>query len=263
MKRLIAALTVLACLMVAVTGYGAITTKADDVVVSGTVDSATTGTILKLNTSNGTMDLKIDANSDFSNVRNLLPGQKLTVRITYGSDAYWHVASVEKGASSFGVKVDTSNISTVTGQITGAISDDVIKLKLGNGEEMHIKLDANTDFSGTNFLMVGRSYSVGVAYGSDAYMHAVTISDSNQTYTSNGNGTSYIAPSYQVASTTKVSGVVGDKSDSKIMYLKTSDGEMQIKLDALSKAHVLYHGQKITVNIGYGDGYWHAVSIQE
>lgn len=263
MKRILSVITVIACMFVLVFGVSATNAKAEDVTVSGTIDSGSNGNILKLNTSNGTMDLKIDSSTNFNNVRTLLPGQKLTLKITYGSDAYWHIVSVEEGARTVGVSVDRSNVSTVSGTLTGVISDDVIKLKLQNGEEMHIKLDSDTDYSGTQFLMAGRNYSINVAYGSDAYMHAVSVNDGAGVASGSYSGSSYIVPTTNVSATTTVSGTVGDKSTSKLLYLSTDSGEMQIKLDALSQAYVLYHGQKIKVSIGYANEYWHAVSIQE
>lgn len=262
MKKLIAIVAVLACVTVSIFATGATTAYADTTTVTGTVDASSHDDILKLNCAEGTMELKIDSATDFTGCKSILPGQKLSINITYGNDGYWHVASFKDGVSTIGATVDTSNVSTVTGKIVGVVSDNVLKLQLSNGE-MHVKLDPTTDYSAVSYIMVGKTYSVRVAYGSDAYMHAVSFADSNANIGGSSTGTSYITPATTVAATTTVSGKVGSKSNSSFLYLECSDGEMQIKLDALNKAYVLYHGQQISVGIGYDGGYWHAVTIKE
>lgn len=262
MKKLIAIVATMACVAISVFSTGAVTACADTTTVTGTVDAGSQGDILKLNCSDGTMELKIDSATDFTGCKSLLPGQKLSVNIAYGNDGYWHVSSFKEGSGVIGATIDTSNVSTVTGKITGVVSDSIIKLQLSTGE-MHLKLDPTTDYSAVRYIMVGKTYNVKVAYGSDAYMHAIAFEDSYANISYSGSNSSYITPSTSIAATTTVSGKVGEKSNSTILYLECSDGEMQIKLDALSKAYVLYKGQQISVGVGYDNGYWHAVTIKE
>ncbi len=263
MKKLIAIAAALACMTLTLFGTGAVNAYADTTTVTGTVDAGSHDDILKLNCSDGLMELKMDSSTDFSNVKCLLPGQKLTVQITYGNDGYWHIASfTEGGSATLGVTIDNSSETTVTGKITGIISDGIIKLKLNEGE-MHLKLDSTTDYSAIKYIMVGNTYNVKVAYGSDSYMHAISFSQATSSISSSESTSSYVAPSTQIAATQTVKGKVGSKSNSNLLYLECAEGEMQIKLDALNKSHVLYPGQKISVGIGYDNEYWHAVTITE
>lgn len=261
MKKFIAIVTAMACVFFTFATVGTAKAYADTTTVTGTVDAGSSGDVLKLNCADGTMELKIDSNTDFGGCKSLLPGQKLTIDIVYGSDSYWHVGKIKEGVTIASATIDSSNVSTVTGKITGMISDNIIKLKMQDGE-MHVKLDPTTDYSAVRFIMAGNTYKVKVAYGSDAYMHAVSFENSSANITS-GSTSSYITPTTTIAASTTVKGKVGSKSDSKMLYLECEDGEMQIKLDALTKAYVLYHGQKISVAVGYADEYWHAVTINE
>lgn len=243
--------------------FGAISTtaKAEDIKVTGKVVSGTTANLIKLNTGGSEpMLIKIDGNTNFSGCTSLLPNTELVVMVSYGSDAYWHAVSVKDANSTIAVTLDTSNPSTVVGVLSDVKSADTVVLKMYSGE-MHLKLDPTTDYSGTRFLLLGNTYEVQVARGSDAYMHAVSIKDSTASVSSYGTPSNVATPQTSVTATTKVSGTVKSNSDSKILYLATPEGDMAIKLDALTSTYVLYHNQKISVNIGYLDGYWHAVTI--
>lgn len=263
MKKLIAIAAAVACLILTLFGAGAVSAYAETITVSGTVDAGSHDDILKLNCSDGLMELKLDSATDFSNVKSLLPGQKLTVQITYGNDEYWHVSAfTEGGAVTTSATIDHNTEATVTGKITGVVSEGILKLQLKEGE-MQLKLDPTTDYSAISYLMVGNTYNVRVARGSDSYMHAISFAPGTSSIGYSGSNSSYISPSVQLAATQTVKGTVGSKSNSTILYLNCPEGEMQIKLDALNKAHVLYHGQQITVGIGYDNEYWHAVTITE
>lgn len=257
-KKSISVFAALACVMVLLLA-GSVTAKTDNVKVSGSVATGTTTSLIKLETTGGIMELKVDSDTDFSNCKSLLPGQNLVCEIKYGSDSYWHAVKVSDGASTLAVTVDTSNVSTVYGAIKSVKATDMLEITLEKGD-MILKLDPTTDYSGLSLLMLGKTYEIKVARGSDAYMHAVAMSDTTYSISS-GNQTYTTTAAKTLEATATVTGTVGNNSTSDIIYLSTSQGEIQLKLDYLDRSYVLYKGQKITAKIGCKDGYWRAVSI--
>lgn len=261
MKKLLSGLMAVALCVTCLFGLMSLPAKAEDVKVSGKVVSGTTASLIKLNTGGSEpMLIKVDSDTNFSNCTSLLPNTELVVTVRYGSDAYWHAVSVKDSNTTIAVTLDTANPTTVVGVLTEVKDVDTVVLKMYSGE-MYLKLDPTTDYSGTRFLLLGNTYEVKVARGSDAYMHAISVKDSTASVSSYGTTSYSAAPQTSVTATTKVTGTVKSNSDSKILYLATADGDMALKLDALTSTYVLYHNQKITVNIGYLDGYWHAVTI--
>ena len=111
-----------------------------------------------------------------------------------------------------------------------------------------------------------------VARGSDAYMHALSISDSysssSSSSVSTSSSSSYIYNDNATLSgeTYSCSGTVGSGTKLDVLYLNCSDGERQLKIDAstdTSKGFVQVPGTKLSVTYRYGsDAYWHAVTIE-
>ena len=60
----------------------------------GTVDGKSTEDTLYLNTDGGTMELKLDSSTSFSNCRVLVRGKEVVVLCARGSDAYMHAVNV-------------------------------------------------------------------------------------------------------------------------------------------------------------------------
>ena len=60
----------------------------------GTVAGKSTENTLYLNTAGGTMELRLDSSSSFSNCRVLVKGRQVVVVCARGSDAYMHAVSV-------------------------------------------------------------------------------------------------------------------------------------------------------------------------
>jgi len=259
MKKLIAGLVLATSLLVAVNTVSTVDAKADDVTVSGTVQDGSTSSVIRVKTSDGEMQLKVDGNSDLSKCKNMMPGRNVVVNITYGNDGYWHIKSVKEGTNVSTATVDKSNLSTVTGKPVRIDSNNVMYFDTQYGE-MQIKLDTTTDYSKCTVLIPGNSYSLQVAYGSDAYMHAVSIADgANGTTSSSSSSTSTAS---NVKSEATVTGKVLSKSTNNMIYLDTPQGEMQIKLDQYSgPVRVIVQNQTLTIGINYGNEYWHAVSI--
>lgn len=251
--------------------------------VSGTVQSGTTSEILKLSTKEGYMEIKLDAGTDTSSCKVLLPDNKISVSVSHGSDGYLHAVKIMSGGQGPGVTLDSSASATVTGTIGEKTKGDILYFNTPQGE-MEIKLDTTTNTSGCSVLIVGKSYSITCMRGSDAYMHAVSISDmvagigvpAAGTATVPGTGTAgniaaaassvTPAPSAQTnAATATVTGTVTERTKENLLYLSTDGGEMQLVIDNGTDSRsgvVLTPGNKLTVSCYRGsDAYMHAASI--
>lgn len=267
MKRRLAAIGMAFCLMTSmVSAIGIEAAAAETATVTGTVRSGTTADLLLLSTREGNMEIKLDSSTDTSGCKFLLPGNQISVTVTHGSDEYLHATKLSGSTTVTSVTVDTSNISNVSGSVSEQTKDGLLVLKTAQGE-MEIKLDTSTDMSGCRVLVAGKTYSVAVARGSDAYMHAVSISDSASTSSSAAAAAGLTpAPSGTVtAQLTTVTGTVGDKTKDTLLYLVTSDGTMELVIDSYTDSRngmVLTPGRPLTVTCYRGnDAYMHAASI--
>lgn len=238
--------------------------------VEGTVMSGTTSEILKLSTKEGDMEIKLDSGTDTSGCKILLPDKKIFVSVCHGNDEYLHAVKITSAAPTQSVTLDSSS-TTVTGKITDKSKDDILYVDTAQGE-MQIKLDATTNLSGCTVLVENKSYSIICARGSDAYMHAVSITDGTSSSSGSSSGISLGASSLTPApastvtvSTSTVSGTVSDKTKENLLYLSTDGGEMQIVIDSNTDSRsgmVLTPDRKLTVAVYRGsDAYMHAASI--
>ena len=237
--------------------------------VTGTIGSKSKGDIICFKTPQGEMEIKLDPTTNLSGCSVLVADKTYTIVCVRGSDAYMHAVSISDGASSEGTGSSDTNYtgitpapaspvgvstSTVTGKVTGDTKENLLYLSTGNGV-MQIVIDNNTDSRNGIVLTPGNKLSVSVYRGSDAYMHAATIfagKDGNKA-------------SVDTSSVSTVTGTVGSKSNENLLYLSTSYGEMELKLDAVSSVNnlkVLVSGKKVTVTCARGDdAYMHALSI--
>lgn len=269
MKKRILALLAAAVLTFTANGIVGINANAADVTVSGTVESGSNEKFIQFKTSDGTMTLEIDSNSDLSKCKVFLPGKQMTLKISYGNDAYWHIKEVTAATAKTALTVDKSNPSTVTGKIMENTTEEVVYFETTSGE-MHVKLDPDTDFSGCTALIPGNYYTLKLGYGSDAYMHILSIVDSSSGRSTSTSNTAYVSglttntnnTVSDVKSEATVTGTIEESSTASMMYLNTNDGIMSIKLDRYEgPLRILVAGQKVSVGVNYGDEYWHAVSI--
>ena len=236
--------------------------------VSGTVLSGTTTDLLLLSTKDGKMEIKLDYNTDTSACKLLLTNKKINVSVSHGSDGYLHAVKISNDAQPASVSVDSSKTTVVSGTISEKSSGDLLYFNTQSGE-MEIKLDATTDMSGCKVLVSGRTYSISCARGSDAYMHAVRISDSS--IGSTGTSPSTVvsnqtpAPVETVTANSWVSGTVAKNTKENLLYLSTKDGEMQIVIDSNTDSRngmMLTVGRTMAVSIYRGsDAYMHAATI--
>jgi uncharacterized protein YdeI (BOF family) len=230
------------------------TVEAAEMTYSGTVSEKTTAEILYLSTSGGTVQIKIDGNTEFSNAKFLLPGNSITANCYIGGDEYWHATKLTGNSSAGRVSVDQSTKATVKGRVAKGTSEELLYLVVDNGT-MQIKLDGDTDLDGCRFLIVGKTVSVSCARGSDAYMHALSISDTG----SSSSTSSSAGSSVGTASGNSVTGTVEKGTTSSILYLETAGGTMQFVLDLAtdaSECRTLIPGQSVTVTFYRGSDAW-------
>lgn len=96
-KRRIYAICMVLCLALSMLlPVSRLTVHAEEVIatVQGKVLSGTTDELLKLSTSDGLMEIKLDSGTDTSNCKILLPDTKIKVSVSHGSDAYMHVLTI-------------------------------------------------------------------------------------------------------------------------------------------------------------------------
>lgn len=240
--------------------------------VTGTLGEKTTGQILYLSTAQGEMQIKLDTATCLCDCAVLVAGKTYNIVCARGSDAFMHAISVADptaaGAAGTGTTTAgtgtagtgttaASNMATmsVSGTVSDRTKENILYLHTSGGE-MQFAIDSNAD-TGKGFVHTpGNRLTVAYYHGSDGYLHAVGIV---------GIKDGDAAPSIDTSNTATVSGTVGSNSTENILYLKTSAGEMQLKLDAVSSLNnckVLISGKKITVTCARGsDAYMHAISI--
>lgn len=240
---------------------------------SGTISDKTTPTVLHLITSGGTMQIKLDATTDTTGAKFLLPGNSVTCSCYTGSDEYWHASKIQGASSAGRSEVDTSRQATVTGTVGKGTSETILYLELPEGK-MEIKIDTTTDVSGLSALIIGKRVNAVVSRGADAYMHALSISDStapavtlSQTTQSDAQTSAQTQTVTATTATSSITGKVDKQTTASVLYLITSGGTMQIKLDSstdLNSCHVMIPGEKLSVAFYRGsDEFLHAASVSK
>lgn len=238
--------------------------------VTGTINEKSKDDILCVNTPQGEMQIKLDPTTNMSGCSVLVVNKTYTITCSRGSDAYMHATSIVDSASgSVGsgataaassltpspAEAVTAGTSTVSGTVDSKTKDGLLYLATSYGE-MQIVLDSNTDSRSGIFLMPGRSITVTVYRGSDAYMHAAVVMAPKE---------AVIPATVDTSSTSTVTGTVASKSTENMLYLNTKWGEMELKMDAVRSMtgfKVLTADRKVTVACSRGsDAYMHAVDI--
>lgn len=213
------------------------------------------------------MQIKLDTTTNMSGCTVLVVDKSYSIVCARGSDAYMHAISIADSASVGIGNVDTSitpapasavtaKTMTVTGTVSDKTKENLLYLSTNDGE-MQIVIDNNTDSRNGLVLTPGRKLSVSVYNGSDAYLHAASITGAKES----------VYPAQTDANTkAEVTGTVGSKSTENMLYLKTKQGEMELKLDTLSSVvgcKVFVSGKKLTVTCARGsDAYMHALDIK-
>ena len=121
------------------------------------------------------MQIVIDADTDSRGGMVLTPGNKLTVSVYRGSDAYMHAAVVTGNKDGYqSVEIDTSSPATVTGTVGSKSTENILLLDTPQGQ-MELKLDCVRSVTNCKVLVSGSKLTLTCARGSDAYMHALDI----------------------------------------------------------------------------------------
>lgn len=238
--------------------------------VQGKVMEGTTSELLFLDTSDGRMEIKIDAESNTSGCKILLPQKSISVSLSHGSDGYLHAVTISDGPVDSSVSLDMDKVSTVTGTVNSKTTEDVLHLDTAQGE-MEIKIDKSTDLSGCSVLVVSGKYTVRCARGDDAYMHAVSISDVAAAPVADAPQTGassqvYSQPVTNVSGTTRtVTGTVKSSTDESTLELATSEGDFVFKIDDNADTVggcVLTSDNRLMVTFYRGsDNYLHATKL--
>lgn len=259
-KTKIAGVCVAACLAVTMAGTVSeipVVEAASSTTVTGTIQSGTTDTLMYLSTTAGTMEIKIDSDTDTSGCKVLLPDKKISVTCYRGDDAYMHASKITSPDAASNVTVDTRSTATVEGTVLTGTTDDLMYFSTSAGT-MQIKIDSNTNMTGCTTVTLGKKLIVICGRGSDAYMHAVKITDS----TSASNSTTAVINGVTMPN---ITGTVAANTTASYLYFSTSSGLMEIKIDSstdLSECRTLIPGQSISVACYRGsDAVMHAGRI--
>lgn len=241
-------------------------------VVTGTISEKSKGDLIYFDTPSGEMELKLDATTNMNGCKVLVTGKTYSITCARGDDAYMHIVSISDSVAASSSTSSSSNSATsnwtpspdgtvdvsttwVSGKVTKNTKSDKLFLSTKDGE-MEIALDSKTDSTNGMMAMVGKTMSVAVYRGSDAYMHAANIV---------GAKSNTIPTNVNTSSTSTVTGTVSSKSTENMLYLNTSNGEMELKMDSLRSARgfkILVEGRKVSVNCARGDdAYMHVLDI--
>lgn len=146
--------------------------------------------------------------------------------------------------------------ATVRGNVMSGTTAELLRLSTLEGE-MQIKIDSTTDTSACKILLPNKAVNVSVAHGSDGYLHAVKIT----------NETKAPAVSLDSSSSATVVGTIGENSNDEVLYFKTVQGDMEIKIDAntnMSGCSFLMVDKTYKITCVRGsDAYMHAVTIED
>lgn len=237
--------------------------------VQGKVMEGTTAKLLYLDSSDGRMEIKIDAETNTSGCKMLLPKKHINVAVSHGSDGYLHAVTISEEAIDSSVSLDMSKVSTVIGTVDKKTTEETLYLDTEQGV-MELKMDKTTDMSGCSLLVVAGKYSVRCVRGSDAVMHVLSISDVtaapaadvSQADTAAQNP----APVANVTGETRtVSGTVKESTNESVLNLGTSEGDFTFVIDEntnTSKGMILTPDNKLMVTYYRGtDSNLHASAI--
>lgn len=233
--------------------------------VQGKVMEGTTSSMLYLNTSDGKMEIKIDGETNASGCKVLLPKKVISVSVSHGSDGYLHAVKISESQVDASISLNMDSVATVTGTLNKKTTADVLHLDTVHGE-MELKLDATTDMSGCSLLVVSGNYTVRCVRGSDAYMHAVSISDSGSIPSYSASAQAEQSAVTNVSGTTRtVTGTVTDSTEESKIYLSTAEGLYIFKIDDntdTSRGRVATPDNKLMVTFYRGsDDYQHAATV--
>ena len=233
--------------------------------VSGTVQEGCTDEMFSLKVNGNIMKIKIDKSTDLSLIHALIPDTTITAAVYTGEDKYLHAYKLAGNISLQNTAIrDTSSAITVTGTVQKNTTDNILYLST-NGGNMTIKLDRDTNVNNGGLLILNKKVSVVAQRGSDAYLHAVSISADTSGPATVNNVIQMSATTERTSENYTVEGYVKKDSNNSVLQLHTSGGEMSIRIDAntvWTDSKGVMADQKITVVAYRGnDKYMHAASV--
>ncbi len=150
------------------------------------------------------------------------------------------------------IRSDAADTYTVNGTVDSATNSSYLYLNTAQGK-MTIAIDSDTDLSECKMLLPDKKVTVECHHGSDAYLHASKIYVASAVVDSNNSSTVY--------------GTVTSKTTDDVIFLSTSNGTMEIKVDNstdMTGCHVITVGQTLYITTARGsDAYMHAVAIRD
>lgn len=242
----------------------AIKANAADGTVKGKVADGTTDDLLKLDTSEGVMQIKMDADLNIEDAPVLIKGKEVTVEWKYGSDSYLHTSCIKaSGGTNWGATVDTTNQITVSGKVMEGSDASTLLLDC-NGSKFNIRLDKASNFPGCRIIRKDKQLSVTVAGASDGYLHAVNIT-ANETASSSSTITGVPEKTPDGRTLAVISGTVQDNPSDSSFVLKVNNNLLTIKIDSstdLTQLHVLNSGRTVSAAVYTGsDNQFHAYKL--
>ncbi len=227
-------------------------------------DSTTEKLIILLDDS-GKVTIKLDNQTDYTDVSFLMPKKVVSVQAAPGSDGYLHAVKISDvgAAAAAKAKADTTsttattNTVTVSGTVANGTNDTHLYLRATEGTYTII-MDSNTDKSGANGLTVGKAVNASIYRGADAYMHAAKVWVGSANTSSSSSSSSSVNTAGQT--TYSVSGTIAKGSDNTYLYLNTSGSTYKFKIDSYSTA--IEQGKEVKVTFyNPGDGILHAATV--
>lgn len=146
-------------------------------VVTGTIQSSSSEDFLILRVSDQDYKIRLDSGSDMTDCKVLVAGQSCKVAVYKGSDAYLHAAKLIDLSPNYpgnAGTLDASTKTTVEGTVASGSAINMLNLDV-NGGVMKIKIDGTTDTTSCRILKEGKKVKVEIERGSDAYLHAISI----------------------------------------------------------------------------------------
>lgn len=230
--------------------------------VAGTIKQDTSNSMLYLSTSSGDMTIKIDSDCDLTKCGTLVAGNQAIASVYRGDDAYMHAAKIVSGASG----VDLTNLLTVSGTVTSATTNSMISLSTTSGT-YQLKWDTATDVAISGVLYSGKTVTAVIGRGSDAYYHAIKVTDGTTAPSSSSSGSNSGTSSSSNVNTVTISGGVTTSSDESKIIVETSNGTYTVYLDdttdySACPVIVAKYSVKAEIYIG-SDSQYHAKKLTD
>jgi len=236
--------------------------EAASATVEGKVAAGSTDDLLKLDTNQGQMLIKMDSNVNISGGAMVI-GAKVKVDVETGTDRYLHTNKITVSGTNWGAVVDTANTITVTGKIMSGSTESTVLFAF-SGSQFNLRIDATTEFKGVHIIEKDREVEVTVARGSDAYLHALRISG-NPTVSTVSAMADIPAKTSDGRTISVVNGVVQSGSTDSNLVIKVSGNLFNVKIDSstdITQIHALVPEATIGLAVYVGaDGAFHAYKM--